>query len=276
MGTVLSPPVGFPQYRGKHRAAPLFTATEFHRYASRRSGRPLPVPPRGVVLVFGERWRRYLSQRFRGVYDRGTGLYHVGPNVGIMLVPGPGAPFATIVVEELAALGVKRFLIVGMAGSLQPGVRVGSYVLCTKALRDEGTSHHYRGPGLYAHPSADLTKALRATLAREGVPFAEGPSWTTDAVYRETPPEIRRYRRAGILTVEMEASAVFAVSGHRGCRAAALFVISDHLDDAGWEPRFFDTRRPLRQGLTLAIRTLRAAPGRRRVGTGPSRARPRS
>jgi len=151
--------------------------------------------------------------------------------VGIAHISGPGAPFATIVVEELTALGVKQFLIVGLAGSLRASLRVGSLVVCDKALRDEGTSHHYVKRCAFARPSPRLVAKLVDTLKRNRVSFAEGPGWTTDAPYRETIAEIRRYRKSGILTVEMEAAAVFTVARLLGGRAAALFVISDHLDE---------------------------------------------
>jgi len=248
--------VSFPQHPRKHRFEPLFTATEFHRYVARRTGEPRPRPPRSIVLCYGRRWKRYLTRRFRGGYDRATGMYRAGKGVGVSMVGGPGAPLSAMVVEELAALGVRRFVIVGMAGSLQSDIPAGSLVLCEKALRDEGASHHYEAPGDFSHPSSKLTAALRSQLEREGTPVREGPSWTIDTPYRETVPEIRRYRRQGILTVEMEASAVFSVARIRGCEAAALFVISDHLDDQGWQPRFYDCRPGLRHALDIAVRAL--------------------
>jgi purine-nucleoside phosphorylase len=47
------------------------------------------------------------------------------------------------------------------------------------------------------------------------------PTWTTDAPYRETVEEITRYRGEGILTVEMEAAALFTVARPSGLAAAA-------------------------------------------------------
>jgi len=251
--------VPFPQHPRKHLEEPLFTASEFHRYVAQRTGRPRPRPARNVVLVFGGwRWKRYLDRRFRGRFEEKTGLYRVRPTVGIYLVAGPGAPHVAIVAEELAALGVRRFVIVGIAGSLQPDVRVGSLVLCSKALRDEGTSHHYVKPQPFAYPSPTLTTRLRTTMERSGVTFDHGPTWTTDAPYRETVTEIRRYRNRRILTVEMEASALFSVAQLRNFEAAALLVVSDNLDERGWEPRFYDCRPSLHRALDMAIRTLAA------------------
>jgi uridine phosphorylase len=256
--------VPFPLHPRKHREEPLFTASEFHRYVSRRTGLPPPKPPSRVILVFGRRWRNYLHRKYRGRFDPRCETYAVADDVGVYLVGGPGAPYASIVVEELSALGARRFVIVGMAGSLQPELRVGSFVLCDKALRDEGTSHHYLKPGAFASPSPRLTAELGRTLQQERIPYVSGPTWTIDAPYRETITEIRRYRKQGILTVEMEASAVFAVAHCRDREAAALFVISDHLDERGWEPRFHDSRTGLRTALRIAISTLEKPRGKRK------------
>lgn len=243
----------FPQLPGKYRWEPLFTAADFWRYVANRTGTRSPRAPPSVVMVFGERWTGYLSRKFRGAYDPGTGMYRADRGVGVVHVRGPGAPYASIEVEERSALGVKDFVMVGLAGSLQRNLAAGSLVVCTKALRDEGTSHHYRKASTFAHPDRRLTNALKVSLQHSGAPYVQGSTWTTDAPYRETVPEIRRYRSAGILTVEMEAAAVFTVAQTLGRRAAALFVVSDHLDESGWAPRFHDTRAPLHQALGIAV-----------------------
>ncbi len=64
---------------------------------------------------------------------------------------------------------------------------------------------------------------------------------TIDAPYRETVAEARRYRRQGVLTVEMEAAALFAVGRYRKADVAALFSFSDTLSITGevsWKPKF--------------------------------------
>jgi purine-nucleoside phosphorylase len=54
-------------------------------------------------------------------------------------------------------------------------------------------------------------------------------TWTIDAVYRETVEEALAYREEGVVTVEMEAAALFTIAEVRGVDIAALFVVSDHL-----------------------------------------------
>ncbi|HSW93251.1 MAG TPA: nucleoside phosphorylase [Gammaproteobacteria bacterium] len=57
---------------------------------------------------------------------------------------GMGCPSTEIIVHELYYLGVKRFLRIGTAGTLQPGlVRVGDIVNVQASVRDEDTTRHY-------------------------------------------------------------------------------------------------------------------------------------
>ena len=59
-----------------------------------------------------------------------------------------------------------------------------------------------------------------------------------DTPYRETIAEVRQYQQEGVMTVEMEAAALFAVAQYRGVDMAAAFVISDSLAELVWNPQF--------------------------------------
>jgi uridine phosphorylase len=153
--------------------------------------------------------------------------------MGLLYIKGIGSPNSVSVVEDMIALKGKEFINTGIAG----GLHSWGLVLCTKALRDEGTSHHYVKSGKYAYPDKGLTDRLRKTLKNKGVDFIEGASWTIDAPYRETREEVKRYAKQGIKTVEMEASALFALAKYRKVKMASLFVVSDFLSDK-WERKF--------------------------------------
>lgn len=138
---------------------------------------------------------------------------------------GIGAPAAAFVLEGIAALGVNSVISIGWAGALSREVSLGDIIVCTKALRDEGLSSHYLPPERYAHPDPSLTD----NLADELEEHRAGPSWTTDAIFRETPTEVSLYGNEGVLTVEMEAAGLFAVAQYLHIALAAGFCISDHL-----------------------------------------------
>src|SRR5439155_23496889 len=105
-------------------------------------------------------------------------------------------------------------------------------------VRDEGVSHHYLSPTVEVAASTALADAVADELLERKATFHRGPTWTIDAPYRETVGEARHYRDAGVLTVEMEAAALFAVAAVREVQAAAVFVASDTLADLTWVPHF--------------------------------------
>jgi uridine phosphorylase len=158
--------------------------------------------------------------------------------VGLLGRFGIGAPAATAALEELAALGTSAVVSVGTAGSLQRDLKPGDLVLCEAAIRDEGVSHHYLPPGRLAAAPAEMTAALGAAMRQAGLDYRTGTSWTIGTPYRETIDEVRHYQAEGVLCVEMEAAALFAVAGLRGLRLASAFVISDSLADLVWSSRF--------------------------------------
>ena len=117
----------------------------------------------------------------------------------------------------------------GEAGGINQSLKPGDIVLCTKALRDEGTSHHYIKSSKYAYPDSKLTSDISKGMRRENTEFLRGATWSTDAPYLETVEEVRKYSSSKIYTVDMEASALFAIAQRRGIAAAAVFLVSDVL-----------------------------------------------
>jgi len=162
---------------------------------------------------------------------RGTGN---DSRILVLKVPGFGASTAVMTLEELAAFGIKKFVNLGTAGGLQQNMNIGDIVICDRAIRDEGTSHHYLPVEKYASSCPELTENLCTAFERKGIPYSKGTTWTTDAPYRETIEELRQYCSDGVLTVEMEASALFAVGAYRGVSVSAIFAISDILSEEDW------------------------------------------
>lgn len=130
-------------------------------------------------------------------------------------------------------MGGKEFLNIGTAG----GLKSQGVFLCTKALRDEGTSSHYAAHEPFSYPDKELTNAFRKTLIEKKLNPVDAATWTIDAPYRETKAEITHYRNENIATVEMEASALFAVAKYRKVKIASAFVVSDILGEK-WDPQF--------------------------------------
>jgi uridine phosphorylase len=151
---------------------------------------------------------------------------------------GFGAPSVVVILEELIAFGMKQFISIGTAGTLQKKLKIGDLFVCEKAIRDEGTSYHYLKPSKYAYASKELTDRIKLVLDTRRQKYYSGTSWTIDAPYRETIAEVKQYQAEGVATVEMEASALFAVAEYRGVQMGAILTVSDSVADLKWSPEF--------------------------------------
>jgi uridine phosphorylase len=169
--------------------------------------------------------------------------------------PALGAPYAAMVLEKLIALGVKAVVVLGWCGSLSPSAKIGSLVLPLMAVGGDGTSPHYRLDDHDLLPHAGLSRSLQHLLSAgsdAGVPWQAGPVWTTDAFYRETVEAVRRYQSQGVLAVDLEMAALYAVGRFRGVAVAGLLAVSDELFTLTWRPGQRSGR--LRQAREVAAR----------------------
>lgn len=151
--------------------------------------------------------------------------------------PGVGAPLAAAFLEELIALGCRKFIACGGCGVLDGTIAVGHVVVPVAAVRDEGTSYHYLPPSREVEASQSAIEAIQTTLDRHAVPYLLGKTWTTDGIYRETHARMARRRAEGCLTVEMEAAAFFAVAQFRGTVFGQLLYGGDDLTGEVWDGR---------------------------------------
>lgn len=199
-----------------------------------------------VIMVMIPSELKYLVQvaKAEEVPFNDMSLYHLyrtkkdeGP---LLTLSGPffGAPHAVFAMEKLIVLGAKRVWVLGWCGALQHDLRVGTLVIPSGAVSEEGTSSHYP---IFHHPlesDPTLNRMLEHALKQRDLPFSSGDVWTTDALYRETPEKVAAHQKAGILAVEMEISALMTLAVYRSVAMAALLVVSDELFDLKWRPGF--------------------------------------
>jgi uridine phosphorylase len=145
-----------------------------------------------------------------------------------------GAPATVMTLEEVITCGSKIIFEIGLSGGLQPHMQPSDVVVVTEAIRDEGTSYHYLPQETKVESSQRLRKGLADRLDKEKIKYSVGPVWSTDAVYRETCGKFRKFKDLGVLAVNMETSAIFALAKYRNVEAASVQVISDILTENGW------------------------------------------
>lgn len=195
----------------KHYAAPsVFTAANLLREARRQKNLPAgPVPDVCVLDPDGDIVRAFPD----APTDPHWACYHTQMRVidGFGIVGcAVGAPFAVLVAEQLFASGCKLLISVTSSGQIADGGPTPYFILIERALRDEGTSLHYRPPSAFSDADPALITVIAKGLADRDPPVRRGATWTTDAPFRETEAAIEAARAAGVLAVEMEAAALYA------------------------------------------------------------------
>lgn len=219
-----------------YQAPSVFTPESLLREARRQKRLPLgPVPAVCVLDPDGDllddlratnraqrhpTWACYHTQLDTFVHD-GLELGIVGRVVG--------APFAVLIAEELFASGCQLVLSLTSAGQIVPIGRPPYFVLIERALRDEGTSYHYLPPARYSTLRPALGTLVRAAWDKTLPPLQTGASWTTDAPFRETAAMLAFCHTEGILAVEMEAAALYALAGAKRYDIICLAYVTNQL-----------------------------------------------
>ncbi len=180
-----------------------------------------------------------------------------GHPVGVARIP-VGSARSVMTLEELMALGARTFLIAGATGALKPGIQVGDYVIATSGLREEGASYHYRPPEHPARADGPASQALIEAAKASECPAHAGRVWSTDAPYREFTGKVQRYGEQGVLSVDMEASALMIVSEFRGADLGLILTVSDLVYRRDW-PNIFGTDKYRANCADMAGIVVRAA-----------------
>ena len=220
-----------PLLQNKHFDAPsAFTPESLLREARRQKGLAHADVPAACVLDPDGDLVRRLRDDGRARIDRRWACYHTelyracveGFEFGL-LGCAVGAPFAVLVAEELFASGCQLLISVTSAGQLVDLCPPPYFVLIEKALRDEGTSHHYMPASKFSEADPALLTLLDGGYAGAGITVERGATWTTDAPFRETDESIASMRNMGLLAVEMEAAALYAFACARN-KAVVCFA----------------------------------------------------
>jgi len=209
-----------------------FDPADWFGYCTRLHGRPRPaVPPLAIQSVINAPHEQVhldiVARRFGVQPDDFTVAGHpfaVFRHQGqeIVLATSAKGSYAAGGLDELIALGARRIVLLNVGAGMPADVGVGSLVVASRALRDDGISFHYQPASRYNEPSPSLTSALASAARQGGATVHEGPVWTNPAHFRLSLPRLREFRQEGCQVLENEVAAAFAVAHHRQVEVAAL------------------------------------------------------
>jgi uridine phosphorylase len=151
---------------------------------------------------------------------------------------GIGSPSAAIAVEELARCEAETLIRVGSCGALHEETAVGDLIITTGAVRQEGTSDEYVRESYPATADHRVVGALVAAAEELGYAYHVGLTCSTDSFYAgQSRPGFEGFeaagsaerldalREAGVLNLEMEASAILTLAQLYGLRAGAVCTV---------------------------------------------------
>ncbi len=201
--------------------------------------------PEMVLVCYQQSTLQYLLKKYPEFQpSKALSHYYSVDNgrVGILGDWGVGAPGLAIKIEELISLGVKKFIAVGTAGELMNQHQIADFVVCFKALAEDGVAHLYlsKNQNFIEADQEMLFNWEYFTKERKLSQFYPATAWSFSAIFKETKEDVLRVSKLGCSVVEMEAATLYAIGKEKKVQTLSLFVISDSLTQEEWTPRIKD------------------------------------
>jgi len=158
-----------------------------------------------------------------------TGLYE-GTEISIM-PSGMGMPSAAIYITELyRSFDVETIIRIGTAGGFSPELELRDMVVASGCITNSRMPELLLGESEYdLTPTSSLLNAAVDLGHETGLSLHSGTIFTSDIFYEPDEGLNARMIEDGVLCVEMETAALYALAELEQKRALSLVTISDHL-----------------------------------------------
>lgn len=156
-----------------------------------------------------------------------TGEYN-GKRVSVQ-GSGMGMPSIGIYSYELFHFyGVENIIRIGSAGAISDNLEIGDLAIGMGACTNSNYAAQYQLPGTFAPiASYGLLKNAIANAEKYGVNYQVGNILSSDTFYDEQEDSLLRWKKMGVLAVEMEAAALYMNAARAGKNALCILTISD-------------------------------------------------
>lgn len=151
---------------------------------------------------------------------------------------GAGGGSTASAIEDLVEIGAETLIRVGTCGAIQEDILPGDLIICTGAVRMEGTSNDYVTNSYPAVASYEVTLALITAAEKLGYRYHVGIGYTAASFFcGQARPGVKGYHQshmktivedmqmAGVLNFEMEAATVLTLASVYKLRAGAIFTV---------------------------------------------------
>ncbi|HCJ86620.1 MAG: hypothetical protein MB55_07385 [marine actinobacterium MedAcidi-G3] len=192
-----------------------------------------------VVLMPGDpRRASYIAQNYledsRLVTDVRNAAGYTGRFEGteLSIMPsGMGMPSAAIYITELyRSFGVETIIRIGTAGGFSSELQLRDMVVASNCITNSRMPELLLGHSEYQlAPTASLLEAALDLSREAGLALQSGTIFTSDIFYEPDETLNHRMTQNGVLCVEMETAALYAIAEIEQKQALSVVTISDHL-----------------------------------------------
>lgn len=163
-------------------------------------------------------------------------LATIGGQKVLVCSTGMGGPSVGIGIEEMARIGLKRFIRFGTTGTIQEEVDMGDIIINNASVRLEGTSHHYAPAQYPAVASYKIVNALVEAAEDAKAPYHVGVGISSDTfwpgqerydsftgyVRKDFQGLLKDWQALGCLNYEMETATLLTICSVFGLEAGAV------------------------------------------------------
>lgn len=185
-----------------------------------------PLRAKFIADTFLENVEQFNSVRNMLGY---TGTYN-GKKISVMGT-GMGMPSMGIYSWELINIyGVKNLIRIGSCGALQDDLNLYDIIIGMGASSNSSYVNQYHIPGHYAPvASYSLLEKSKKIADEKGYPVHVGNILSSDTFYSADKEANDKWRKMGILGIEMEAAALYMNAAEAGVNALCILTVSDHI-----------------------------------------------
>jgi uridine phosphorylase len=155
---------------------------------------------------------------------------------------GMGSPSLSIVVNELAQVGIRQIIRVGLTGSIQDDVHEGSVVITRASLCRQGAANDIAPVDYPAAANPFVTVALVEAARKLGVDWHMGLTASVDTFYegqeridttynkhllRSLDGVVEEFRNLNLLNFEMESGTLFKMANVYGLAAGCICAVAN-------------------------------------------------
>lgn len=162
-----------------------------------------------------------------------TGMYN-GKRVSVQ-GSGMGMPSIGIYSYELYNFyGVENIIRIGSAGAIVDDLDLGDLIIGMSASTNSSYAKMFELPGTFAPTASwELLEKAVAAAKEQGVRYKVGNVLSSDVFYGEPADFMQKWRKMGVLAVEMESAALYMNAAAAGKNALCLLTVSDCIFKGG-------------------------------------------